>query len=88
MKINHYAKPINSDYSVPWESLLIEGSLCIICGVMAIAGYQSGVALMAVPAAIVAVICGLLVMYTLFTVWRDKRACKLSAKDAGNSDES
>ncbi len=88
MKINHYARPIDTDYALPWESLLIEGAICIICSVMAVTGYQSGVVLMFAPAAVVAGICGLLVIYTLVSVWRCKRARRATLREKeANTDE-
>ncbi|WP_246601244.1 hypothetical protein [Alteromonas antoniana] len=86
MKINHYARPIDSDYSLPWESLLIEGAICIICSVMAIAGYKSGVVLMFAPAGFVAVICGLLVIYTLISSLRCRMALRAASKRGGTDD--
>lgn len=82
MKINHYARPIDSDYSLPWESLLIEGAICIICSVMAVAGYQSDVVLMFAPAGIVAAICALLVIYTLISGLRCKISLRAASKQA------
>ncbi len=86
MKINHYAGPIDRDYSLPWESLLIEGAICIICSVMAIAGYKSGVVLMFAPAGFVAAICALLVIYTMISGLRCKMPLRAASKRAGDDD--
>ncbi|NVK55331.1 MAG: hypothetical protein HWE26_06935 [Alteromonadaceae bacterium] len=64
-KINFFARPIDADYRVHWESLLIECALGIVCAVMALYGWQTGMLLMAVPAAVVAFMCIGLVIYSL-----------------------
>ncbi|QHJ11056.1 hypothetical protein FX988_01278 [Paraglaciecola mesophila] len=75
-KVNFFARPVNSDQKLPWESLLIEFSLGVICLVMAIYGWDTGMALMAYPAAAVAVICLTLVAYSLFGFFREKWRAK------------
>ena len=75
-KINFFARPIDSKYNLPWESLLIELSLGIICAVMAVYGWNTGMALMAYPAAVVSILCFGLVTYSLFTFVRDRISAK------------
>lgn len=80
-KVNFFARPINSDQKLPWESLLIEFSLGVIGTVMAVYGWDTGMALMAYPAGIVATICFALVAYSLFGFFREKWLAKNQAKD-------
>ncbi len=71
-KVNFFARPVNSDQKLPWESLLIEFSLGVICTVMAIYGWNTGMALMAYPAGAVAVLSFGVLAYSLFGFFRDK----------------
>ncbi|MDG6095838.1 hypothetical protein EXU34_00045 [Alteromonas sp. ZYF713] len=71
-KINFFARPIDSDYRLNWESLLIELSLAVICTTMAVYGWDKGMLLMAYPAGFVALMCFGLVIYTLVSFVREK----------------
>lgn len=75
-KINFFARPVNSNQKLPWENLLIEFSLGVICIVMAVFGWNTGMALMAYPAGAVAVICLGLVVYSLSGYFWDKVTAK------------
>lgn len=66
-KINFFARPIDTGYQLNWESLLIELSLGVICAVMAVYGWNTGMVLMAYPAGFVALMCFGLVLYALFS---------------------
>ncbi|GGF53433.1 hypothetical protein [Alteromonas lipolytica] len=71
-KINFFAPPVDTDYRLNWESLLIELSLAIICTTMAFYGWHTGMLLMAYPAGFVAVMCYGSVIYTLISFVRAK----------------
>jgi len=71
-KINFFARPIDSDYRLNWESLLIELSLAVICTTMALYGWDKGMLLMEYPAGFVALMCFGLVIYTLISFVREK----------------
>ena len=75
-KVNFFARPVNSDQKLPWERLLIEFSLGVICLVMAIYGWDTGMALMAYPAGAVAAICFALVAYSVFGFFRERSRAK------------
>jgi ABC-type polysaccharide/polyol phosphate export permease len=75
-KVNFFARPIDSNYRLAWESFLIEFSLFVICTIMAIYGWNNGSLLMAVPAAVVAVSCFGLVIYSLFNFFANSQASK------------
>ncbi|MDC8831341.1 hypothetical protein [Alteromonas gilva] len=72
-KINFFARPIDSNYRLHWESLLIECSLGVICAVMAFYGWQTGMLLMAYPAGVVAFMCFGLVGYALVSAIGGRR---------------
>ena len=67
-RFNIFVRPIETNYSVDWESLLIELSLGLICAIMALAGWRSDMLLMAIPASIVSIICLGMFFYTIITV--------------------
>ncbi|MDB2331155.1 hypothetical protein N9V74_05520 [Alteromonas sp.] len=73
-KINFFARPIDTGYSLDWENFLIELCLGIICAVMAFYGWDKGMLLMAVPAAVVAIACLGLVVYSLSRLSLDKHS--------------
>lgn len=75
-KINFFARPIESNYKLPWESLLTELSLGIICAVMASYGWNTGMIIVACSAAAVAILCFGLVAYSLFDYLREKLTSK------------
>lgn len=75
-KFNFFARPINSDYRVDWESLTIELSLGVICAVMSLYGWQTGMGLMAYPAGFVAVLCFGLVIFTVINAIIEKVKAK------------
>ena len=67
-----FARPIDSDYRLNWESLLIELSLAVICTTMAFYGWDKGMLLMAYPAGFVALMCFGLVSYALISFIRSR----------------
>ena len=71
-RFNFFARPVETNYQLDWESLVIESSLCIICAVMAFYGWQNGMLVVAYPTGIVAVMCLGIVIYTLFSHFRSK----------------
>lgn len=77
-RFNFFARPIDADYKVNWETFLIELCVGIICAIMALTGWNTGMALMAYPAAAVAVMCLGLVTYTLIRLLIDKLQSKSS----------
>ena len=74
--VNFFARPINSNYKLAWESFVIEFSLFVICTVMAFYGFNTGSLLMAIPAGVVAVACFGLVVYSIFTFFSNRAATK------------
>jgi|GEM_PF-4250046 len=66
-KINHYAKPTDSDGISGWESILKDLSFGAICTVMAIFGWNVGSILLTVPIAIVGVMCYAAAFITVVT---------------------
>ena len=69
-RFDFFTRPLNSDYKLHWESVLIELSLGVICAVMALYGWNTGIALMAYPAAVLAFVCFGMVAYSLSSfVW-------------------
>lgn len=77
-KINFFARPIDTGYSLHWENFLIELSLGIICTVMAFYGWEKGMILMAAPAGVVAISCLGLVFFSLIRFALDKLGQKKS----------
>lgn len=71
-KVNFFARPLNSNYKLAWESFLIEFSLFVICSVMALYGFKNGSLLMAVPSAVVAIACFGLVVYAVFSLFANR----------------
>jgi hypothetical protein len=71
-KCDFFTPPIDSDYQLDWESILIELSLGIICSVMAVYGRNTGMVIMAYPSGLVALMCFGLVAYSLITFITEK----------------
>ncbi|GAC33100.1 hypothetical protein [Paraglaciecola polaris] len=79
-KVNFFARPVNSNHKLAWESILIEFSLGVICTVMAVYGWDTGIGLMAYPAALLAALCFGVVAYSLFGFFREKMRAKKQQK--------
>ena len=71
-RFDFFTRPIDSDYQLDWESILIELSLGIICSVMAVYGWNTGMVMMAYPSGLVALMCFGLVAYSLITFITEK----------------
>lgn len=85
-KLNHYAKTVKVGFSVSWESVVIEFCIGIICCVMAYAGLQADMALMAYPCIFVACACFGLVIFQVIMYFREKR--QKAETEALNSEQS
>ena len=80
IKVNHYAaKTIEPTYYVNFEALVIEFSVAVILGVMAIGGYKTGLWVVWVPCGIISVCCAALVLYSLYNYVSDKIMRKASS---------
>lgn len=84
IKVNHYAaKTIEPTYHLDFETLVIEFSVAVILGIMALGGYNTGLFVVWVPCGIISTCCAVLVLYSLYNYISDKITRKAVA--AANS---
>ncbi|MEP0355999.1 MAG: hypothetical protein ABJH06_01815 [Paraglaciecola sp.] len=73
IKVNHYAaKTIEPSYYLNFEALVIEFSVAVILGIMAIGGYNTGLWVVWVPCGAISACCVVLVLYSLYNYVSDK----------------
>ncbi|MFT2090180.1 hypothetical protein [Paraglaciecola sp. 2405UD69-4] len=84
IKVNHYAaKTIEPSYYLNFEALVIELSVAVILGVMAVGGYNTGLWVVWVPCGIISICCFGLVLYSLYQYISD-RLVRKAVKPSNN----
>ena len=87
MRVKHYARAVTPKYaSLPWESLAIELTIGVICGVYGFAGLEIGLGQLAIPCLLVASLCGILVIHTLYVYLAERRNLRLASDDSSQKD--
>ena len=82
IKVNHYAaKTIEPTYYVDFEALVIELSVAVILGVMAVGGYNTGLWVVWVPCGLISACCFALVLYSVFNYISDKISNKSARRN-------
>lgn len=73
IKVNHYAaKTIEPSYYVDFEALVIELSVAVILGVMAVGGYNVGLWVVWIPCGVISACCFFLVLNSSYHYLFDK----------------
>ncbi|TRX56834.1 hypothetical protein [Thalassomonas sp. M1454] len=70
MKMKHYAQPNDHLTGFRFDNFLLEIFAGIICSVFAVAGYKAGILLLFIPTGLVALICIVLVIHTIYSFVR------------------
>ncbi|MCG7547672.1 hypothetical protein [Pseudoalteromonas sp. Of7M-16] len=74
-KVNHYAaKTIKRTHTVDWELISIELIVGVICCVLAVVGYKASMLLIFIPAALIASLCLMGIVYSFYFCIKERQA--------------